>query len=698
MEFNAEEFQIKANKRARNVWFILTWLIMLKYLGDVTSGTMEWSGFLLILAAGLITMFNGALALKLKGLATPLFKDFVGFGYGIFYACVVMISDIKMAFVYIFPILFLLLLYKDQKFMLRCGIMNLLLVIASTAVKYLNGYTSKADVDEYLLQTSCILLCYVCINRAIRHLCESDGALTDSIRTNLRQVTHTVEQVKDASRAIVDGITVVRELEEENKTGATTVVDNMRVLADSNQVLNERTASSQEMTEIINEQVQNVAQLVAEMVQLMGESVKRTDSSSKALGNVVGTTRSMAELSGEVDGILHEFKQEFEKVKVETGTINNINSQTNLLALNASIEAARAGDAGLGFAVVASEIRNLSTETQESSSRIMTALEHLEETSGRMLNSISQILGLITATQEKITLVDESVAGIAADSVRLGENLKTINTAMKDVETSNQNLTGNMEEVELVMREITRCIETADGSTKEMLSKYEESAKNVNRIEDVVGGMMEKLGVGGFMGVQDIQPGMRCFFRQAGQKETAFEGEITENRDQKLVVRLLKGSAPVKSAAKQWELQIVAANILYHWDTAMVGAVKDRADCCEVTVMSKPSIVNRRKYPRMPIHQTCTITREDTKTSVDGQMVNISANGFAFQTDSREFEQLNGVNLKVAVPEFPIPEGRQLEGVVIRCSNNQGSYIIGCRMPEDVLEIRDYVKENYDGQ
>ena len=107
----------------------------------------------------------------------------------------------------------------------------------------------------------------------------------------------------------------------------------------------------------------------------------------------------MATLSKEVEQILETFKQEFKRVKEETGTIEGISNQTNLLALNASIEAARAGEAGKGFAVVADEIRELSSGTKTSSSSIMEALSHLEATSEKMMESISETIELIQVEQ-----------------------------------------------------------------------------------------------------------------------------------------------------------------------------------------------------------------------------------------------------------------------------------------------------------
>ena len=42
---------------------------------------------------------------------------------------------------------------------------------------------------------------------------------------------------------------------------------------------------------------------------------------------------------------------------------------------------------------------------------------------------------------------------------------------------------------------------------------------------------------------------------------------------------------------------------------------------------------------------------------------------------------------------FELLNGEALKGMIIRSTNDAGRYIVGCRMPEDNIKIRDYVSD-----
>ena len=70
----------------------------------------------------------------------------------------------------------------------------------------------------------------------------------------------------------MDGITVVRELANENKHGSDVVLKGMNNLTNNNQELQNRTTSSLDMTTDINSQVEHVVSMIHEMVSLTDES------------------------------------------------------------------------------------------------------------------------------------------------------------------------------------------------------------------------------------------------------------------------------------------------------------------------------------------------------------------------------------------------------------------------------------------
>lgn len=66
-----------------------------------------------------------------------------------------------------------------------------------------------------------------------------------------------------------------------------------------------------------------------------------------------------------VQGNFKAFQKEIRNIDKASSDIKDISYKTKMLSLNASIEAARAGNAGRGFKVVAEEVGNLSNQTTQ---------------------------------------------------------------------------------------------------------------------------------------------------------------------------------------------------------------------------------------------------------------------------------------------------------------------------------------------
>lgn len=692
MDYNENEFKAKANIKTRRIWLVFALLLSANYGSDVSQGGYPSTNYIIFLILCWVPFFAGDLLLRIRGKADDRYRYALVIGYGIFYTFLICTTDSPIAFTYILPVVSLLVLYKDQKFMVGCAIANIASVIVSVFYHLVVlGQNTATNQKNYQLQVACLLLCYIGYIMSIRHLIESDGALTDSIKADLKRVVTTVEQVKTASNTIMDGITVVRELATENKHGSDIVVDGMNKLTDNNDQLQSRTASSQEMTGDINSQVQNVASMINDMVSLTAESGKHAKTSSVDLESLVQTAGTMADLSNEVEHILDAFKTEFETVKQETGTIDSISSQTNLLALNASIEAARAGEAGKGFSVVAEQIRKLSTETKDSSGQISEALSRLDEISGKMTSSIEETLKLIQATLEKVTQTGENVNKITQDSSLLGEHIQTIDSAMKEVESSNRQLVENMEQVSSIVETMTTCISDSDETSKRMLSKYEESASNINNIENVIQELMCELGIGGFMGLDDIHAGMKAkVILPKHLERMEYHGEVRSVAENS--ISLILSDNPQLNGSETCKVQVTVDNVLYCWDQAQIQAdTASGSHAYALQLSARPEIKNRRKYPRADVSNPCTITLKDSDTTFSGQLDNISANGFAFLIRDPFFMDHKHADVAIDIQNFALSDQSHLEGHVIRCSDDEGVYIVGCQMPEDNYAIRNYV-------
>jgi methyl-accepting chemotaxis protein len=139
--------------------------------------------------------------------------------------------------------------------------------------------------------------------------------------------------------------------------------------------------------------VQSVAAATEEMAATAAEIGRQIEGSSKvareAVSQANATDQSMVRLAAAAD-----------KVGGIVVMITAIAEQTNLLALNATIEAARAGEAGRGFAVVASEVKELAAQTANATKEISSHVGDIQSTASGAVVAIKSIMATIDNMSE----------------------------------------------------------------------------------------------------------------------------------------------------------------------------------------------------------------------------------------------------------------------------------------------------------
>ena len=255
----------------------------------------------------------------------------------------------------------------------------------------------------------------------------------------------------------------------------------------------EETISCVKISDKFNSEITSAITSLNSVSKATSNSIDVINQNSNTINNLSKTSENNSSAMSKVSDTIATLNESTKNILTILNKINNITKQTNLLALNASIEAARAGDAGRGFSVVANEIRKLADQSQGASFEIGNIINEVNDSVQASLKISSNAKELfkeeLIQVNSTIKSFDEIKSSISNISEAMEYTMKSIHVIDEDknyLYDSINSIAAISEENTAATEEVTATIQNQSSSNNLMNSLAEGLSDKANGLIELI--------------------------------------------------------------------------------------------------------------------------------------------------------------------------------------------------------------------